>query len=425
MSTINDEMKAHAEEAIKAAKLRFGLELDYSEPSIDKLENLLGLVYWGFYNNAKDEGERGVISDAAIIWGSYLGEYMRLKWGGTWVLKDSDQIVSIKNIGFSPIRFVFEKITSHPEHSLKNYLGKLESKIISAPIIPQQSQDLSENIGQLEKQIPIKQSKKTIKIDKHLSFTLAGIGIRLLLVVACIAGYLFIQKGSDTFFGLMALPTGSSPILPIEKTLVTATSYSINIQDQTPTPSYTPYPTLTQIATLMAAETQKPILPTQTQAPFPSPTPTPAYYTITPIPPTKRPRPTATKVPPPTATELPQPTATELPPPTATELPPPTATESEPIVVDSCNIDPSTVPVDKSVTITFIVHFSPPTPGMGFETVFVDPTDYGQKGCNGIDNDGDGLAYCDGSSGTLPGSTTVYVRFVTAVGNCVASYSSR
>lgn len=424
MSNINDEMKAHAEDAIKAAKLRFGLELDYSEQSIGKLENLLGLVYWGFYNNARDEGERGVIYNAAVIWGSYLGEYMRLKWGGTWILKDSDKIVSIKNMGFSPIRFVFEKITSHPEYSLKNYLEKLESKIISAPIIPQQSQDLSENIGQLEKQVPIKQPKKTIIIDKHLSFTLAGIGIRLLLVVACIVGYIFIQKGSDTFFGLMALPTGSSSKIPVENILGTATSYSINIQDQTFTPSFTPYLTNTQLATLMPAETQKPIDPTQTQAPFPSPTPIPVYHTNTPIPPTKRPRPTATKVPPPTATELPQPTATELPPPTATELPLPTATESIPIIVDSCNIDPSTVPVDKSVTITFIVHFSPPTPGMGFKTVF-DSTYPGQKGCEGIDSDGDGMAYCDGSSGTIPGSTTVYVTFKTAVGNCVASYSSR
>jgi hypothetical protein len=48
----------------------------------------------------------------------------------------------------------------------------------------------------------------------------------------------------------------------------------------------------------------------------------------------------------------------------------------------------------------------------------------GQSGCSGIDNDGDGMAYCDGSSGILPESTTVNVTFRSSVGDCVASYSS-
>lgn len=45
---------------------------------------------------------------------------MRLKWGGTWMLKGSEELLSITNIEFSPISFVFQKITRHPEYSVEN-----------------------------------------------------------------------------------------------------------------------------------------------------------------------------------------------------------------------------------------------------------------------------------------------------------------
>src|SRR4030042_3937938 len=100
MSTINDEMKATAEYAIKAAEQRFQQELDYSEQSIATLDNILEQIYWGFSFHPKDEAEGGLIYNTAMIWGSYLGEYLRLKWGGTWTLKGSDRIISITNIEF-------------------------------------------------------------------------------------------------------------------------------------------------------------------------------------------------------------------------------------------------------------------------------------------------------------------------------------
>jgi hypothetical protein len=82
------------------------------------------------------------------------------------------------------------------------------------------------------------------------------------------------------------------------------------------------------------------------------------------------------------------------------------------------------VPVDTNVTITFIVHFSARVPGYGFDAE-VDPEYPDQGGCSGTDNDGDGMAYCDGSSGRLPASATVYVTLSSSVGECVVSYSSR
>jgi hypothetical protein len=405
MSNINDEIKATADYAIKSAKEKFGQELDYSDQSIEKLENLLEQAYRSFFNLPKDEKTSNAISRTANIWGNYLGEFMRLKWGGTWILKGSERFISINNIEFSPVGWVYQKITSHPEYSLENYLIDTKRIIYTSVINPQQSQYLSENIGQPKKHISIKRSVIPVTMDKHLLFTLAGIGGILLALVAFIIGFRMFKTGGISAFGLIASATSSNTNIPIENTLGAATSYSINTRHPTatplptyptfptftPHPSYTPYLTYTQIATLTPTEMQMSFVPEPTLAPTMSPTSVPVNPTIEPIPPTKLPSPPAT---------------------------------GPPVVIESCEIDPFRVVAGQNVTITFIVHFSSHTPGYGFEAK-IDPIYPGQSvGCIGIDKDGDGIAYCNGSSGMLPGSTIVYVILRSSVGDCVATYSS-
>ena len=417
MSDVNDEMKAVADYAIKSAKERFGQVLDFSEQSIALLENILEKIYWGFSSHPKEDGKGGVIFNTAVIWGSYLGEYMRLKWGGKWVLKGSDPLVSITNNEFSPINLVYQKITIHPEYRLENYLSETNRKLYKSAINPKQSQSQSENISQPKKQVSIKQSKKPVTIDKRLIYTLAGIGGVFLVIVASIIGYSMIKSGGLAAFGFIASATISNTDIPLAETLVTATSSSTSTQVPTtttmptytpnptitPSPSYTPSLTYTQIPTLAPTDTQTPFIPTKTRTPRNTPTSVP---TDTAIPPTQPPPPT-------------------VPPPTTTQPPPPTATEPPPIVIASCEINPSTVPAGYDTPLTFIVHFSTNAPGYGFDAV-IDPNNYypGQFGCSASVVDGDSVASCTGSSGLLPGSTRVDVTFISSVGNCTASYGS-
>jgi hypothetical protein len=372
MPNVNDEMKASADNAIRSAKERFGQELDYSEQSIVTLENLLGQIYQTFSNNTREEETTNVISDTAFIWGSYLGEYMCLKWGGTWILNGSDQLVSIHNNEYSPINLVYQKMTGHPEYSLENYLTETKRKIYTSVINQQQSQYLSENIGRPKSQFSITQSKKPVVIEKHILFTLAGIGGILLALVAFIVGFRMIKTGGIPAFGLIASTTSSNTNNPVEKTLVTTTSYSINNRHSTVTPlptyptfptfttrpSYTPYLTYTQKATLTPTAAKISLILKYTLAPRMSPTSIPNNPTYTPIPPTNLPSPTATKLPSPTpskvssptATQLPSPTATQLPLPTATKLPSPTATNPPPPT--ATNPPPPTATEQPSPTAT-------------------------------------------------------------------------
>jgi hypothetical protein len=90
-------------------------------------------------------------------------------------------------------------------------------------------------------------------------------------------------------------------------------------------------------------------------------------------------------------------------------------------VIESCEVNPATVASGINQKITFIVRFS--APGYQF-TANNDAPYREQSGCTGADDNNDGTAYCDGSSGVLPDATQVDVLITSAVGNCTAQYHS-
>ena len=441
MSSINDEMKGTAEYAIKASKERFNSELDFSEQSVAQLDKILERIYWGFYSQPKDRGEGGLVFQTAIIWGSYLGEYMRRKWGGTWILNGKDRVLSIINIEFSPINLVYQKITTHPEYSVKNYLNETEKLLNNTPVLyPQPQQHLAEHVGQPAKKIPIKQPKRTKTKDKRLIYILASIGAILLFIVTCAGGYMIYRTIGVSAVGFPISPSITNTDTPTIATLETATSTpestqtptettlptSTPIPTFTPLPSFTPSQTFTQILTLTPTETATLIIPTRTRTA--SPTYVRSNPTNTPIPPTAPPQSTATKPPQPTATVPPQPTATKPPQPTATVPQPPTATTRPqptitpvPVVINSCDVNPSTVPIGQSVAIIFMVRFS--APGYGFDAD-VNNGFNGEGGCHG-DDSGGGVAYCEGSSGELPAGASGIATLSSSVGDCVVGFSSK
>jgi hypothetical protein len=397
MPNLNVDMKSIADFAVKSARDRYQLELDYSDQSIAGLENIVTRIYWGFSNRDKDAKD-GLIYNTALIWGSYLGEFMRQKWGGTWVLKGSDPLISIKNIEFSPIALIYQKITNHPEYSLENFVIEAGKRIPPRVAAPQASQYPPSDIRHPKKLISSKKIEQPRKIDKRFLIALAGIGGILLVALTFIFGYRMIRAGGISVSGLRATVSRTNPALLLVKTTETPTPSATNTPFFTPTllPTYTPKPTST---------------------PIPSHTPLPTDTPTASVTPTETPTPTRTRIPPRPPTDTSPPPI--IAPPTPTQPPP--ATQPPPVVIVSCGIDPSTVPVGNSVTITFIVNFS--APGYGFDTSF-DSGYPGQSGCSGTDGDGDGRAFCDGSSGVLTGSTTVNVTFKSSVGDCIASYSS-
>jgi len=86
--TANDMMSAYALDAVDMARARFGVELDFSEGSVQALEGILGNLHESVPTGLRRAFRRGPtqeqLDQMAKIWGGYLGEVMRRRWGGEW-----------------------------------------------------------------------------------------------------------------------------------------------------------------------------------------------------------------------------------------------------------------------------------------------------------------------------------------------------
>jgi hypothetical protein len=65
------------------------------------------------------------------MWGGYLGEVIRRKWGGQWLIPNDgpfkDQIsLSVRGETISPPMQVFKRVTNGEEANLPSYLAGLE-----------------------------------------------------------------------------------------------------------------------------------------------------------------------------------------------------------------------------------------------------------------------------------------------------------
>ncbi len=462
MPDVNEEIKSDAEFAIKVASERYMLVLDYSEQSIAGLERILEKIYWGFSGRSSSEGEGGLVYNTAIIWGSYLGEYMRLRWGGDWKIKDDHRVLLIKDKEFNPISLVFQKITGRINYKVSDYLYEAYGAIgpitrISQPrpsiqkISPdayvatsgqvnstQYRQSVNKDVIDRFRMLDAssrtdqgvkpdldnttdasKKDKASKKRNLWLSnrYLLYGVGIGggIFVVIASIVVIISLSRGGLPVFGLLEPGTITSTHTPVVINLSTPTQTPTNSQTPTITllPTYTPKPTSTPSPTSSPTETPSPTFTaepsltstsTDTEIPY-YPTDT---YTRTPTPTPHHAQPSDTPTPTPV-------TPTKIPSPTFTDTPPPT--------ILSCNVNPSTVNAGELTALTFTVQFS--ASGYGMNVVGFNPHFEGQSGCSDDNTDGDATASCQGNSGLLPYPQNVNVTISTPLGPCpIVSYHS-
>lgn len=84
---IGEMMQACAERAVAAAR-QFQVELDYSEESLQQVEAILGRLHGPVSGEAAGPAPYDAeTEDLCKIWGGYLGEVVRRRWGGEWVLE--------------------------------------------------------------------------------------------------------------------------------------------------------------------------------------------------------------------------------------------------------------------------------------------------------------------------------------------------
>lgn len=177
-ASTNIEMIQAADYAVQVAKEKFGRELDYSEnslPVIDQLIEQASQQYRGQVSEGKTS--ENVVNQTANIWGSYLGEVMRRKWGGEWIIEsDAQRYLLVNGNRFYPALYTYKRITGEIQDTIEQYFAEIATKLSPPPADvvqtqPNQSNDTipdikkgGENITRLtrhiEKQIDMLQSPR-------------------------------------------------------------------------------------------------------------------------------------------------------------------------------------------------------------------------------------------------------------------------
>jgi hypothetical protein len=146
--TITDVMRAHAADAVDYARQRFGMELDQSLGSLERVDRILSAMYFdlprSFMRRLLTRGPSDEkVRQWSKMWGGYVGEVLRLKWGGHWkssLRPGGGAIVSLDIAGhrYYPIEELHQRLL----HGRGRGMGALElhqrviDELMSVPAAP-------------------------------------------------------------------------------------------------------------------------------------------------------------------------------------------------------------------------------------------------------------------------------------------------
>jgi hypothetical protein len=126
-------VQQRAAELIKFAAEKFKLRLDYTEASIPRVEQALAEIH-------KHIGTKATENKAAIVklsngFGSYVGEILRRKHGGTWRVNLPDFPAGVEGLDvngaiISPMQHVFLRITKGAQFNIEEFYKKAETVIL-------------------------------------------------------------------------------------------------------------------------------------------------------------------------------------------------------------------------------------------------------------------------------------------------------
>jgi hypothetical protein len=132
-------MESYAAEAVHRAS-EFGVNLDYSESSLEALEQVLARLCKQLPrpassdNSANDPAQRE-LDAAARVWGSYFGETIRRLWDGEWGIETYPgslaPVVSVDIGGAKlfPVMKVYRRLTQGDGENVWKFYQMMREKV--------------------------------------------------------------------------------------------------------------------------------------------------------------------------------------------------------------------------------------------------------------------------------------------------------
>lgn len=118
------KLSKFADRAIETASKKYKIPLDYSLNSLDKLEKIIELE-----SKKITKKEESDIENSSRIWGVFLGEIIRKKYNGDWIVKGNRVKLSLLGNSISPIRFIENKFLGTTRLSVNEYHDEIQKSL--------------------------------------------------------------------------------------------------------------------------------------------------------------------------------------------------------------------------------------------------------------------------------------------------------
>ena len=119
-------MEGYARAAAELARSEFHQKLDFAPDSIDALDEILVLV---------GESPEIDLDFEARLWGSYLGEVLRLRYAGTWEMTlypggvAAVPAVDVRGSRLFPLMKVYRRLTMGREEDLRSFYAMVTERL--------------------------------------------------------------------------------------------------------------------------------------------------------------------------------------------------------------------------------------------------------------------------------------------------------
>ena len=127
-------MQAFAEQAVHLGR-EFKINLDYSEGSLEQVERLLAR----FHDELTSANPGSKLEEMAKIWGGYLGEVVRRRFGGEWSIEKypaGDFLIVTLNVNGArlfPSMKVHKRLTDGGSENIWSFYQAVRAKLQAQP----------------------------------------------------------------------------------------------------------------------------------------------------------------------------------------------------------------------------------------------------------------------------------------------------
>ncbi len=128
--SVNAMAGAYAEKAVQAAR-QFSAQLDYSEQSLEEVETILNRLS-GKTPSSED------MAETCKMWGSYLGEVVRRRFGGEWTIETypgkqfATLILTVAGNKLFPTMKVHRRLTQGQDDNVWSFYKMVKARLEAA-----------------------------------------------------------------------------------------------------------------------------------------------------------------------------------------------------------------------------------------------------------------------------------------------------